>query len=94
MGGDTSIRLGLVQKLFQLSAQKTLKEEVKAKFSDLFTGLGTLPVQYHLELDPEVTPVMNSPRRVPAAVSSRVRVELDRSEAEVLLSRYRVILHG
>ena len=54
-----------------------LKEEVLQKYTQVFTGLGRLKKPYHIEVDPTVTPVVNSPRTVPAALRDRVKEELD-----------------
>ena len=38
----------------------TLKE-----YQDVFTGLGCLPGEYHIEVDPAIKPLQLAPRRVP-----------------------------
>ena len=57
-----------------------LKEEVLQKYTQVFTGLGRLEKPYHIEVDPTVTPVVNPPRTVPAALRDRVKEELDDME--------------
>ena len=57
-----------------------LKEEVLQKYTQVFTGLGRLEKPYHIEVDPTVTPVVNPPRMVPAALRDRVEEELDDME--------------
>ena len=38
-------------------------------YSDLFDGkLGSLPVKYHIKINPTVKPVVHPPRRVPVAM--------------------------
>ena len=57
-----------------------LKEEVLQKYTQVFTGLGRLEKPCHIEVDPTVTPVINPPRTVPAALRDRVKEELDDME--------------
>lgn len=46
------------------------------KYANVFTGLGRLEKPYHIEVDPTVTPVVNPPRTIPAALRDRVKTEL------------------
>ena len=58
-----------------------------AEYSDLFTGdLGTLPVQYKMRLNPDVTPVVHPPRRIPIAVQDQVKDELNRMVAKQVIT--------
>ena len=57
-----------------------LKEEVLQKYAQVFTGLGRLEKPYHIEIDPTVSPVINPPRTIPAALRERVKAELDDME--------------
>ena len=43
---------------------------------DVFDGIGCFEGEYHVTLDPTVPPVVNSPRRVPLALSEPLRDEL------------------
>ena len=52
-------------------------KEVLQKYKQVFTGLGRLEKPYHIEVDPTVTPVVNPPRTVPAALRDRMKEELD-----------------
>ena len=57
-----------------------LKEEVLEKYTQVFTGLGRLETPYQIEVHPTVTPAVNPPRTVPAALRDRVKDELDDME--------------
>lgn len=46
----------------------------------MFTGLGCVPGLHHIQLNPDVTPVIHPPRKVPIALKDRVKAELDRME--------------
>ena len=47
-------------------------------FDDLFGDLGCLPGTYHINIDPNVKPVVQPPRQVPFALRHKLRAELDR----------------
>ena len=57
-----------------------LKEEVLQKYAQVSTGLGRLEKNYHILIDPTVSPVINAPRTIPAALRKRVKAELDDME--------------
>ena len=64
-----------------------LKEEVMQKYANVFTGLGRLEKPYHIEVDPTVTPVVNPPRTIPAALRDRVKTELEDMEKRGVIRR-------
>ena len=47
------------------------------QFCDCFGDIGTLPQTHHIELKPDVTPVI-PPRRIPYALKPQLREELTR----------------
>ena len=47
------------------------------KYANVFTGLGRLEKPYHIKVDPTVTPDVNPPRTIPAALRDRVKTELE-----------------
>ena len=63
-------------------------KEVLQKYTQVFTGLGRLEKPYHIEVDPTVTPVINPPRTVPAALRDRVNEELDDMSKRLWLRRF------
>ena len=50
------------------------------KYANVFTGLGRLEKPYHIKVDPTVTPDVNPPRTIPAALRDRVKTELEDME--------------
>ena len=61
LGFQASQELEIIKVL--LSAGK--EHNVKAKYSNVFEGLGCLKDPYHIEVDPDVVPVVNPARNVP-----------------------------
>ena len=45
-------------------SQATMPQDILTKYKDVFEGLGCLPGEYHLEVDPSCRPVKHTPRRV------------------------------
>jgi hypothetical protein len=52
------------------------QEFVLQEYSDLFEGLGALPGEVHLDIDPSVRPVQLPARRLPEPIKEKVRLEL------------------
>ena len=47
----------------------------------MFSEIGCLPGLHHIEIDKNVKPVIDIPRRVPATLPQRIKAELDRMES-------------
>jgi len=54
------------------------EEAVIRSYGDLFTGVGLLEGDVHLEVDPSVPPVQMPPGRLPVTIRDQVKNELDR----------------
>lgn len=80
LGRNSCVELGVVQRVYELKQEKMTKEKLLDDYSDIFHGLGKLPVEYHIEIDESVKPVISPPRRVPEAIRDKVKKELDRME--------------
>ena len=65
---NTCKEMGLVQGV----------DELLKAYDKLFTGLGCLPGEHTIEIDPSYTPVVRPPRRVPLALKEQIKGELQR----------------
>ena len=45
-----------------------------------FKGLGCLPGEHSIKLDPSVPPVVHPPRKLPVSLRGKIKDELDRME--------------
>ena len=59
------------------------------EYDDVFTGIGTIPGEYRIDVDETVEPVVHPPRTVPAAIRGRVKEELDRLESLGIIEKTR-----
>ena len=58
------------------------KAHIMHLYPDLFEGVGTIhDAIVHLDVRPETTPIVCSPRQVPDALRSSLKTELDRMES-------------
>ena len=79
LGRSASVELGVVQRIYALTEQKRITEESLFKeYDDLFTGLGKIPVEYHIEINKDATPVISPPRKLPEQIRPLAKKELDR----------------
>lgn len=83
LGGAICLKLGLVKRMHNVGKENDILEQ----YSDLFNGLGCLPGQHHIQIDPKVTPVVHAPRRIPVALRDRVIEELKRMEKLGVIAR-------
>ena len=65
-----------------------LKAHIICLYPDLFEGVGTIcDAIVHLDVWPEVTPIVYSPRQVPDALRNSLKSELDRMEFMKVIRR-------
>ena len=61
------------------------RASILSEYADVFDGLGLIPGECKIHLDPNAIPVVHPPRRVPIAIRYLLKKELDRMEkAEVI----------
>ena len=69
------------------SSVNTDKSDMLKDYPDLFSGLGCLPGEHTIKIDPAVSPVVHPPRKVPVAIKEKVKKELDRMESARVIVR-------
>ena len=62
-------------------------DSIENDYPEIFEGLGCLPGTYHIKLDPNATPVVQPPRRIPIAIKDKVKEELQRMERLGVITR-------
>lgn len=70
----------LIQRVWAVQSTPVESPSVLEEYQDVFQGLGCLEGQYHITVDPNIKPVVHAPRKVPIALYSQVKTELDRME--------------
>ena len=65
LGLNTSEKLGLIRRIMEVDV-KDVPDNL-LQFSDCFGDKGKLPQTHHIEVKPDVTPVIHPPRRIPYA---------------------------
>ena len=54
-------------------------------FEDVSSGLGCLPGEYHIEIDPNIRPVQHTPRSVPVPLKAKLKEKIDEMEKEGII---------
>ncbi|XP_022805060.1 uncharacterized protein K02A2.6-like [Stylophora pistillata] len=76
LGLRSCLDLGLIKRIYRIE-----EENLESEYADVFEGLGEVKgVQYKIQIDPNATPVVHPPRRVPVALREPLREELQRME--------------
>ena len=73
LGLDTSEKLSLIKRIMAIDTELP-------EFEDCFGELGCLPEVHHINLKPNVIPVVHPPRRIPYALRDKLRDQLQRME--------------
>ena len=60
---------------------------ISQKSRHSFKGLGCLPGEYNIKLNPSVPPVVHAPRKVPVALHDHVKEELQRMENDGVIKK-------
>lgn len=81
-GSASCSAMGLVKRTYKLDHAETtnIPKDIQSEFSDVFKGVGLLPVKQDIGIDPLIPPVIHPLRRVPIALRDKIKDELDRIE--------------
>ncbi|XP_058826877.1 uncharacterized protein LOC131686887 [Topomyia yanbarensis] len=71
-----------VLKIYRIRA-----EAIVDKFADIFQCFGKMPGEVNLEIDANVPPVIQQPRRVPIALRNQLKFELDKLLENGIIAR-------
>ena len=76
LGLKSCLDLGLIKRIYYLQ-----EENLESEYADVFEGLGEIKgVQHKIQIDPNATPVVHPPRRVPVALREPLKEELQRMD--------------
>lgn len=75
LGLSTCRALNLIKLVRAITTSNT---NILDEYSDLFEGLGELSGEHHIEIDPNIKPVINPPRKVPFTLLPKLKKELER----------------
>ncbi|XP_028411675.1 uncharacterized protein K02A2.6-like [Dendronephthya gigantea] len=83
LGFQASQELDIIKVVMGTNKEGDFEE----KYSEVFKGLGCLKEPYHIELDPEVSAVVNPARKVPVAIKGRLKLELEEMEKQGVIRK-------
>ena len=91
LGLPDTLRLKLLQLSPEVFEVKTVSNTADVpeftQYADLFDGkLGKLPVKYKMTVDNDVEPVVRAARKLPVAMKTRIKSELDSMEKQGVIS--------
>ncbi|XP_077516818.1 uncharacterized protein LOC144127784 [Amblyomma americanum] len=89
LGLQACEQFGLVNRIRAVKKDEALSECVRRQYPKLFTGIGKLKREYSMTLQDGARPVAEPARRVPHAIRSRLKEELDRLEAAGIIAKVR-----
>lgn len=84
LGFKASNELGLIHVI--MTVQTDVDDPVKS-FPKVFTGLGCLEKPYHIKIDSSVNPVINPPRKIPAALREKLKGTLKEMEDKEIIRK-------
>ena len=90
---QSSVDLSLVQLTYAVESSFNCappcinKQLIEKEYGDLFKGIGVLPGEVKLYLKDDAVPVVNPPRRVPEALKSKLKAELDTMESGHIIAK-------
>ena len=85
VGLPTCTALDVVRRID--AVKSTQSPSLLEDYADVFEGLGELPGEYHIEVDPSVSPVIHAARKVPLALQPRLKSDLDEMELKGVISK-------
>jgi len=90
--GDVPALLGLgaceaLDLIRRVDTMDTVKNDILSEFSDVFTGIGSIPGEHHIVIDNTVPPVVHPPRRIPLTVEAKLKKTLDKLENDGIITK-------
>ena len=83
LGKDACVLLQLITRVDAMGtisdkqATETEAHKLVMNYNNVFEGLGTIKINATIHTDPNVTPVIDPPRRIPHAIANDVYNELE-----------------
>ena len=65
----------------------TAPSDIFKEYKDVFQGLGCLPGEYHLEMDPDAQPVKHTPRRIAIPLKAELKAHIKTLEKMEVLKK-------
>ena len=82
LGTDACVLLKLIERIDALDEEDISlskdADNLVNTYADVFKGLGTIMVNAKIHIDKTITPIVDPPRRIPHAIASNVKKELDK----------------
>ena len=80
-------QFGLVKKIDSMAEPVFSKETVLHEYKDVFEGLGYMPQEHRIEIQPVTAVVVHPPGRVPFSLHGKLKETLDRLEKNGVIAR-------
>ena len=87
LSATTCEQLGLLTVHVSQTLHSVRETDIMTEYADVFTGLGCLPGEYHMEIDDTVKPVQHQPRRVAVALKPELQKKIDELERKGVLAK-------
>eukprot|EP00794_Sanderia_malayensis_P014552 gene14552-16054_t len=78
LGLNTSEKLNLIKRIYTINDTSQADVPFEKEFSDCFGKIGCLERTHHIEVKEDVKPVISPIRKIPLALKSRLKEELER----------------
>lgn len=89
IGVDTCLEQGLLNINAEVKAvgQVIDREWILENYGEVFTGLGEMPGEYEIRIDPDIPPVQHRPRRTPVMLKDDIIAKVKELERAGVISR-------
>lgn len=87
LGLKDCLKLGLIKRVDLFKKGINTREELINSYSHVFTGTGNFPGLHHITVKSDAVPVVNPPRRVPLALTGKLKQSITHLEQQGIVSR-------
>ena len=84
-----TIKAETVNKIKRLSNKfdEDMKFEMQEMYLGVFKGFGNLEPAYHMQIEENAMPVIHAPRKIPAALRDKLKLELEKMETDNVIAQ-------
>ena len=79
--------MNLDRRVETLAQSPLTKSEIIKEFFDVFSGVGRMGGEYHIELDDKVEPVIHPPRKVSYSLLEKIKLKLQELEEKDVIQK-------
>ncbi|KAJ3666182.1 hypothetical protein Zmor_001635 [Zophobas morio] len=88
LGLDTCLTFNLIKRVDSLECTKyKTVDDILKLYPSVFTGIGRVDYNYHIKIDPTISPIVHPPRRISLSLQPKLKHTLKKLEEQEIIEK-------